>query len=69
MVRNDNMLVYIRDRVNIVQQASQDSVVTYLQERLREVLGQFSQARSVSCSYYYIFHSSTNRAPSVECTQ
>ena len=50
------MFIYLRNPVDIIQHSPQDSVFTYLQQWLREVLSQLSQSRGIPRSYYNILH-------------
>jgi hypothetical protein len=58
MVRNDDMLIYLRNSVDIIQHSSQDSILTNLQQWLWEVPCQITKPRGVSRRYNYIFHTS-----------
>ena len=56
MVRNDDMLIYLRNTIDIIQHPSQDGILTYLQQWLWEVLRQLSKPRGVSRRNYNTFH-------------
>ena len=50
------MLIYLRNPVNIIKHSSQDSILTYFQQRLRKVLRQFPTPCGISSRYYNTFH-------------
>ena len=56
MIRNDDMLIHLRNLVDIIKHSSQDRILTYLQQRLRKVLGQLSKPRCITCRNNYTFH-------------
>ena len=56
MVGDDDVLIHLRDGVNVVQHTPQNGALPYFEEGFGEVLGKFPQAGSVAGCYYYVFH-------------
>ena len=56
MIRDDNMLINLRNLVDIIQHSAQDGVLPYLEQRLGEVSGQFPQPGGIPSRYNYILH-------------
>ena len=69
MVRDDDMLVYLRNPVNIIEHPAEDRILPDLQQRLRKVLCQLPQPSGIPSSYNNILHAYTNLAPSSGFTQ
>ena len=59
MVRNDDMLINLRNPVDIIQHPPEDGIVPDLQQRLREVLRQLPQPRRIPRCNHNILHTNT----------
>ena len=62
MISHNNNLIYLRNRINIIHHPPQNSIITYLQQRLRKVPGKLPQTRSVPGSKNYTLHNDTPSA-------
>ena len=57
MVRDNDMLINLRNLVDIIEHPTQNRVLTYLQQWLWEILCQLPQPRGISCRNNNILHS------------
>ena len=56
MVRDHDMLVNLRNAVDVVQHTSKNGVLSYFQQRFRKVSGQLTQSGGITCCYHNILH-------------
>ena len=56
MVGDDDVFGDIRNPVDIIEHATQDGALTYLEQRFGEVFGEFSQTGGIACSKNNSFH-------------
>ena len=56
MIRNNDMFIYLRDPVDIIQHPSQDGILANFQQWFREVLRQLTEPCGVTRRNYNTFH-------------
>ena len=56
MIRDDDVLVDLRNLIYIIQHPPEDRALADLQQRFRKVLGQFTQTSCITGCYNNVFH-------------